>query len=892
MLRLAKQAIFSGAPPTAKKFVKAFARQIIRRLPPSARGLTGKLAIHGGEPVRDLRFRPWANYHSGNLGPWSLRVGRRLRGIFLSGVEGKVTGSEQPLGKEFAQKWAEYCGCRYGLFVSHGTDALRIGLAAVLDHDGMDYGGEIIVPNLSFIASATAALERHFGVVFVDVEPDTLLIDPKRVEEAIIPGKTRAIMAVHLFGQPANIPALQDIARRHNLKIVEDAAQAHGAALESGRSGSLGDAAGFSFQSSKNLTCGEGGALTTNDEEVFERAYLMHDVGRPRMGAERWGHLTLGWNCRATEYQAALLLERFRKFDRQQQTRQRNFFRLREMLEDVACVEPLAVHPGVRQHAVHMFVMRYLPDYCGGLSLSDFLKVLQAEHVPIYRAYASTMAKQPAMQKLLVKRPDYLRLMPTPVAEHAAKEIISIPQTVFLGTELDMAQIAAALRKVQEHYGRGMVRKKAARKLDGAQPVNTLGPAIEITENLRPLRCGIIGVGKMGKAHAVAVAKHRFMSLDALTDVNPQGREVASEMGCDWFDDPQQMIESGKVDAVIIAAPHWHHAELSIAALRAGLHVICEKPLAVTVSQADRVLDTARASKGIFAIVYQRRFEPAYQQAKRILDSGELGSLIRCSMIASQWRAEAFYKSSSWRGTWKGEGGGVLLNQAPHVLDRYVWLCGMPESVSGRCQASLHDIEVEDSASAIFCHARGVHGYLHVSTNECPEVAETVIACDRGRIVINDSALRVTRLHRSIREATSADGGDWHDIESETQEFGGGLIESIPALLEPFYKNIALAAAGKAQLVCPGEEGRNAVELANAIILSSALREEVKFPVCRADYDQFITTKVSTAESLDQHLQRRADALESTNAKRRAREFPPSHHSSQRTTASRPPAAR
>lgn len=441
-------AISSGLSPTPKGLFKAVARQIIGRLPaslkavarrtigllpPSPQRLRGKLAVEGGMPVRDVRFRPWANYHSGNLGVWSLRVRRRLRGIFLSGVEGKVVGSEQPLANQFAREWAEYCGCRYGLFLSHGTDALRIALAAVLGNDGLDYGGEVIVPNLSFIASATAALEGRFGVVLVDVEPDTLLIDPKRVEEAIIPGNTRAIMAVHLFGQPANMTALLDIARRHNLKIVEDAAQAHGAALETGRSGSLGDAAGFSFQSSKNLSCGEGGALTTNDEEVFERAHLMHDFGRPRVGGERWGHVTLGWNCRATEYQAALLLERFRTFKRQQEIRRRNFFRLLEMIEDVACVEPLAVHPGVRQHAVHMFVMFYRPDYCGGLLLPDFLKVVQAERLPIYRAYASTMANQPAMQKLMAKRPDYLRLMPTPVAEHATQGIICIPQTVFLG---------------------------------------------------------------------------------------------------------------------------------------------------------------------------------------------------------------------------------------------------------------------------------------------------------------------------------------------------------------------------------------------------------------------------------------------------------------------------
>src|SRR5439155_6605495 len=194
------------------------------------------------------------------------------------------------------------------------------------------------------------------------------------VEEAIIPGKTRAIMPVHLFGQPANMTALRAIADKHGLKIVEDAAQAHGSVWETGPAGSLGDAAGFSFQSFKNLTCGEGGALTTNDEEIFERAYSMHNVGRARLNTGRWEHSSLGWNCRPTEYQAAVLLQRFRSFKRQQTVRRANFVRLHEFLQEICCVRPLAIHPGVRQHGVHMFVVRYRREHCGGLPMEDFLR--------------------------------------------------------------------------------------------------------------------------------------------------------------------------------------------------------------------------------------------------------------------------------------------------------------------------------------------------------------------------------------------------------------------------------------------------------------------------------------------------------------------------------------
>jgi dTDP-4-amino-4,6-dideoxygalactose transaminase len=445
---------------SVKKVVKAIARQTIGRLPASSSRLTGQLAKDGGKRVRDIRLRPWADYNDGNFVQWLFRMRPAFRSIFISGVE----GAPQPLAKQFALQWAEYCGCRYGLLLGHGTDALRIALAAALDHDGLDYGGEVIIPNLSFIATATAALDRRFGLVLVDVEPDTLLLDPRRVEEAIIPGKTRAIMPVHLFGQPANMAALREIARRHNLKIIEDAAQAHGSALDIGPSGSLGDAAGFSFQSHKNLTCGEGGALTTNDEELFERAYSLHNVGRSRERTERWEHVRLGWNCRITEYQAAVLTERFRRFERQQETRRRNCFKLQELLRDISCVEPLATHPGVRKHGVHMFVMRYKLENCGGLALEDFLHVCGTEGAPIYRGYKFTIARQRAIEELMERRPSYFRLMPTPVAEGATKELIYIPQNVFLGNDTDMSDIAAAIRKVQQHYATRAVATRPSTK--------------------------------------------------------------------------------------------------------------------------------------------------------------------------------------------------------------------------------------------------------------------------------------------------------------------------------------------------------------------------------------------------------------------------------------------
>jgi dTDP-4-amino-4,6-dideoxygalactose transaminase len=235
------------------------------------------------------------------------------------------------------------------------------------------------------------------------------------------------------------------------LKIVEDAAQAHGAVWETGPVGALGHAAGFSFQSSKNLASGEGGALTTNDEQVFERAHSLHNAGRPRIGGRRWEHVTLGSNCRLAEYQAGLLIHRFGEFERMQAIRRKNFHYLRRVMSEVACLEPLALDGGVRAHGMYMFAMRYKQEHCGGIFIDEFLELIEAEGVPIYRCFTTTIADQPAMQDLMKRHPEYFRRLPTPVADQAAREVVYIPQHVFLGVAADMEEIVAAIRKVERH---------------------------------------------------------------------------------------------------------------------------------------------------------------------------------------------------------------------------------------------------------------------------------------------------------------------------------------------------------------------------------------------------------------------------------------------------------
>lgn len=830
-------------PPV--RAARMLARKVRAQIPRSPGRMTGKLAIHGGEPVRNTHYHPWPVAGSSSFWSYFRNLHPAFCDIFTSGKEG-LPGD---LAAKFNKSWAEYCHTRHALLLPHGTDALRFGLAAAVDHDGLEYGGEVIVPNLTFIATANAALDRRFGVALVDVDPTTLNIDPQRVAEAIIPGKTRAIMAVHLFGQPADMKSLREIAQKHSLTLIEDAAQAHGAQHQLGRVGTIGDVAAFSFQSSKNLSSGEGGALTTNSDEILQRAYGMQNAGRSMVLAQRWSHETVGLNCRPTEYVAAVLLHRLANLEAEQQTRWTRFLLLRELLSETDCVQPLALGSGVLRHGVHMFVMRYRPERCGGLELKDFIEAIQAEGLPLYRGYEMTLAQQPAFQRLREKHPDYLRVLPTPVADSAVHQLVFLPHSLFLGSDNDITEIAAIFRKVQAHYtpNSAQINKTAHSEAVTERLPEKVSTNGSSTPHRHVLRVGIVGIGIMGRYHAAAILRHRDYKLIGVTDANTgAAQKAAEELGCKCYPSPDQMIKSGDIDTLVIATPHWHHADLAVAALKAGLNVIAEKPLTVTVEQSDNVLEAAEHATGLLAVVHQNRFEPAYQYAKKLLDAGDLGPIYRCSMTESAWRTEAYYRSSPWRGTWKGEGGGVLLNQAPHFLDRYIWLCGMPESVFAHCDTTLHQIEVEDTVSALVRHPNGAHGQIHVSTVECPPISQLMISCDGGRILIDRGSVRVTKLRGSIREETSQRLDLAPELENETTTLQTELLSEPAALLPLFYDNFFAAHSKKRPLMSSGLDGRNVVELANALILSSAKEQTVTLPIDRAEYAALMAQKLQT----------------------------------------------
>jgi predicted dehydrogenase len=362
------------------------------------------------------------------------------------------------------------------------------------------------------------------------------------------------------------------------------------------------------------------------------------------------------------------------------------------------------------------------------------------------------------------------------------------------------------------------------------------------------LRCGVIGLGVMGLKHCEALRRHGRVSLAGITSRQTQKRAQAEAYGCRWFESPEQMLGSGEVDAVVIATPHWQHPSLTIAALRAGLHVICEKPLTVTVEQADAVLRAAQASRSLLTVVCQSRFHPAYSFVKSLLAGGELGPIMRCEMTENCWRPSAYYRSASWRGTWQGEGGGVLVNQAPHVVDRYLWLCGMPRQVGGFCDTALHPIEVEDTVSVSLRHKGGMHGYVHVSTAEFPWLSRLLITCDRGLVTVDNGCVRVIRLRGSLRQHTAEASLGSPELAGEAHEYVSAPVDD-PSLLARSYENFALAVAGFQPLMVTAAEAVQAVEVANAALMSSATGEAISLPIDRAACAALFERQISRTKS-------------------------------------------
>jgi predicted dehydrogenase len=359
---------------------------------------------------------------------------------------------------------------------------------------------------------------------------------------------------------------------------------------------------------------------------------------------------------------------------------------------------------------------------------------------------------------------------------------------------------------------------------------------------MKKVRLGVIGLGIMGSGHIKTLMSGQVpdIELTAGADPLPERRQWAAEtLGASFplFTGGSELIKSGLVDAVLVVTPHYEHPPLAIEALRAGLHVLCEKPAGVYTKQVREMNAAAAASGKVFGIMFNQRTNSYYRKMRDLVVSGDLGGIMRVSWIITNWfRTEAYYAAGGWRGTWDGEGGGVLLNQCPHQLDLFQWICGMPSRVRAFCHnGKWHNIEVEDDVSVYVEFPNGATGTFITTTGEFPGSNRFEISLERGKIV-NDGGQEITlhRLDGSIREFSKTAAGGFASP--------GCVVEKLVVADEnPQHAGVMRAFAGHIlrgePLVAEGSEGINGLVLSNAMHLSSWLDKTIEIPF---DEDLFL----------------------------------------------------
>jgi predicted dehydrogenase len=352
------------------------------------------------------------------------------------------------------------------------------------------------------------------------------------------------------------------------------------------------------------------------------------------------------------------------------------------------------------------------------------------------------------------------------------------------------------------------------------------------------LRYAIIG-GAAGIAptHIRALEQLPGAPLVGMSDINVErGAAAAQAAGCPFFGDHREMLAELRPDVAVICAPHPFHMTLALDCFAAGAHVLVEKPIAVTVAEADRMIAAAADAGRLLAVNFQQRFRPLIERAHALIEAGEIGPLVRVLCVEPWFRTAAYYRSAGWRGTWRGEGGGVLLNQAPHSLDLLIHLAGMPTKVWGWTRTLRHAIECEDSAQAMLEFANGAPGYLNMSTVEAGQKRLQIVG-ERAALELAGDQLSITRFSPSLREhmlnSPQLFEAPKMAVETETLPGDGGGHLAIYRDLES-----AIASAGRPR--ADGAEGRQSLELANAIILSSFAERALKLPLVRADYDALL----------------------------------------------------
>ena len=364
------------------------------------------------------------------------------------------------------------------------------------------------------------------------------------------------------------------------------------------------------------------------------------------------------------------------------------------------------------------------------------------------------------------------------------------------------------------------------------------------------LKVGIVGLGGIGQAHLKAILKLGDVQLVGFADTSSAVRESQSqEHKLPAFASHLELIEKAHPDYVVICTPHYSHTDIAMDAMRRGVHAFAEKPLTVSAARAEECAAVARQTGRVLAVNFLRRLQPAERKLHDLIQSGFLGRTLRVTMICTRWfRSMAYYRSSPWRATWSGEGGGITVNQSPHDLDLLNWAVGMPSEVFAEVNTSGHEIEVEDDVVAAMKWPGGATGTMHVTTNEAPGRTFFEVAGTRGTLTLENNKLKATELAEDSSQFSNTSKGVWNSpgvksaMTYELTDTADGFML--------MHQNFADAIRKGAPLICPGDEGVREVELANALLVSGVKRKWAATPVDPKEFDA-VLAKLLELKKLD-----------------------------------------
>lgn len=361
------------------------------------------------------------------------------------------------------------------------------------------------------------------------------------------------------------------------------------------------------------------------------------------------------------------------------------------------------------------------------------------------------------------------------------------------------------------------------------------------------VRLGLVGLGNMGRAHKanILAGKVEGLELTAVCDL-PAALASVEEENLAKFEEAGEMIASGKIDAIHIATPHPFHCAIGCQALKAGLHVMMEKPLAVHKAECEQLIAAYQDESKVFAAMFNQRTDPLYRKLKGLIDSGELGAVRRVQWNVTDWfRSQEYYASGGWRATWKGEGGGVLLNQCPHNLDLFQWMFGMPSEVHGFCNfGRYHQIEVEDDVSAYFRYPDGCNALFVTSTGEAPGVNRLEVVGEQGLVTVEGGSIRFRR--NRIPMSTFSDETFSSFGQPEVWEVDVPVSGEAGQHLE-ILQNFTNAILKGEKLISPAVEGIHSVELANAVLYSAWKNRTIDLPLDASAYAEELQSRIDSS---------------------------------------------